>query len=391
MHVNNFLFAMSCHCEHSAAIHLHSHCGLDPQSTHGFLTKLSFLYKVGLIVYKTNYRRFSKLIMTKSSIHDVAKLAGVSTATVSHTINKTRFVSEDTKLRVQSAIDTLGYIPNVHARSLRTGRKKTIGFIVPDISNKFFASVIESVEEVVSEQKFHLIIANTRETKQRELAHLRYFASGVVDGLLLASTLGDYSECANIIPSSLPVVSVDRELNQAPYDSVTVNSFKSVHQGVLNLIGKGKKRIGFITGLPHLSTTIERLSAYEHAIIDGGLELDPSLITVGNSMENSAYICTKELLDAKCDAIVVSNGIMADDVIDYLNRKSIIIGTDVSLVCFYDYNKPAFRGMDIDIVEQPVVELGQQAGKRILNKIKHPDAAHQNIILSSNYIQNAEL
>ncbi|MDR0852915.1 MAG: LacI family transcriptional regulator [Clostridiales Family XIII bacterium] len=329
--------------------------------------------------------------MTKSSIHDVAKLAGVSTATVSHTINKTRFVSEDTKLRVQSAIDTLGYIPNVHARSLRTGRKKTIGFIVPDISNKFFASVIESVEEVVSEQKFHLIIANTRETKQRELAHLRYFASGVVDGLLLASTLGDYSECANIIPSSLPVVSVDRELNQAPYDSVTVNSFKSVHQGVLNLIGKGKKRIGFITGLPHLSTTIERLSAYEHAIIDGGLELDPSLITVGNSMENSAYICTKELLDAKCDAIVVSNGIMADDVIDYLNRKSIIIGTDVSLVCFYDYNKPAFRGMDIDIVEQPVVELGQQAGKRILNKIKHPDAAHQNIILSSNYIQNAEL
>jgi DNA-binding LacI/PurR family transcriptional regulator len=75
-------------------------------------------------------------------------------------------------------------------------------------------------------------------------------------------------------------------------------------------------------------------------------------------------------------------------VIDYLTRKSIIIGEDISLVCLYDYDKASFHGMHVDVVEQPVIELGEQAGNRILNKIKHPEAAHQNIILSSNYIQN---
>ena len=100
----------------------------------------------------------------KVTISDVAKLAGVSTATVSHTINNTRYVSDETKEKVYQAIKELGYTPDASARSFRTGKKKTIGFIVPDIANKFFATMIESVENYLAGHGYHLIIANTKRT-----------------------------------------------------------------------------------------------------------------------------------------------------------------------------------------------------------------------------------
>ena len=122
----------------------------------------------------------------KVTISDVARLAGVSTATVSHTINSTRYVSGETKEKVYRAIAELGYTPDASARSFRTGKKKTIGFIVPDISNKFFATMIESVENYLSAHGYHLIIANTKENPEREETNIRLLSAGLVDGLRAA-------------------------------------------------------------------------------------------------------------------------------------------------------------------------------------------------------------
>ena len=123
----------------------------------------------------------------KVTISDVAKLAGVSTATVSHTINNTRYVSNETKEKVYRAIEELGYTPDASARSFRTGKKKIIGFIVPDIANKFFATMIESVEKYLSANGYQLIIANTRENMDREETNIRLLTAGLVDGLLVAA------------------------------------------------------------------------------------------------------------------------------------------------------------------------------------------------------------
>ena len=146
----------------------------------------------------------------KVTISDVAKLAGVSTATVSHTINSTRYVSEETKEKVYQAIAQLGYTPDASARSFRTGKKKTIGFIVPDISNKFFATMIESVENTLSQAGYRLIIANTKENVEREENNLRLLSAGLVDGLLVASTMEDFQRFDSLIPAGFPVVLVDR-------------------------------------------------------------------------------------------------------------------------------------------------------------------------------------
>ena len=146
----------------------------------------------------------------KVTISDVARLAGVSTATVSHTINNTRYVSDETKEKVYQAIAELGYTPDASARSFRTGKKKTVGFIVPDISNKFFGTMIESVENYLSAQGYHLIIANTKEDADREEINIRLLTAGLVDGLLVASTMDDFERFDELIPAGFPVVLVDR-------------------------------------------------------------------------------------------------------------------------------------------------------------------------------------
>ena len=318
----------------------------------------------------------------KVTISDVAKLAGVSTATVSHTINSTRYVSGETKEKVYKAIAELGYTPDASARSFRTGKKKTIGFIVPDISNKFFATMIESVENYLSSHGYHLIIANTKENPEREENNVRLLAAGLVDGLLIASTMEDFSRFDALIPAGFPVVLVDRTFEVKRFPSVCVSNFQPIYRSVCRLAGKGDKRIGIIGGLPRLSSTKERIAAYREAVADCGLPQDEALIRFGNSMENSAQQCLDDLLEQKCDAIVVAQGLMI-----YLHEKGLQLSKDIDLVSFVDYdsNINHLYSSQMDCIVQPVEKLGEAAGEQILQRIETPDAPAFEQLLTSAY------
>lgn len=323
----------------------------------------------------------------KVTISDVARMAGVSTATVSHTINKTRYVSGETKDKVFRAIEALGYTPDASARSFRTGKKKTIGFIVPDISNKFFATMIESVEQCLSQEGYHLIIANTKEDMDREETNIRLLSAGLVDGLLIASTMDDFRRFDTLIPAGFPVVLVDRTFETKKYSSVCVSNFQPIYRSVCRLAGKGDKRIGIIGGIPRLSTTKERISAYEQAVADCGLPAEGDLIRYGNSMENSACGCLDELLEKGCDAVIVTNGLMASDTIMYLHRKGLQMARDIDLVSFVDYDSSFYQlfSGQMDSIVQPVEELGISAGEQILRRVEEPDAPIFEKVLASAY------
>lgn len=323
----------------------------------------------------------------KVTISDVAKLAGVSTATVSHTINNTRYVSSETKEKVYSAIAELGYTPDASARSFRTGKKKTVGFIVPDISNKFFATMIESVENYLSMHGYHLIIANTKEDMDREETNVRLLTAGLVDGLLIASTMDDFDRFDQMIPAGFPVVLVDRTFETKKYSSICVSNFQPIYRSVCRLAGKGDQRIGIIGGLPRLSTTKERISAYQQAVADCGLPDDSELIRYGDSMENSAQACLEELLEQKCDAIIVCQGLMASETMIYLHKKGYDLSRDIDLVSFMDYDSNLYQlySNQMDSIVQPVVELGEAAGEQILRRIEKPDAPIFEKVLTSAY------
>ena len=323
----------------------------------------------------------------KVTISDVAKLAGVSTATVSHTINNTRYVSNETKEKVYRAIEELGYTPDASARSFRTGKKKIIGFIVPDIANKFFATMIESVEKYLSANGYQLIIANTRENMDREETNIRLLTAGLVDGLLVASTMDDFQRFDSLIPAGFPVVLVDRIFDVKKYSSVCVSNFQPIYRSVCRLAGKGDRRIGITGGLPRLSSTKERISAYRQAMADCGLPEDEDLIQYGDSLENSACACLDELLERKCDAIIVCQGLMASETIIYLHQKGIRLGQDIDLVSFVDYDSDVYTlyANQMDAIIQPVEELGQSAGEQILKRVEEPDAPIFEKVLSSAY------
>lgn len=323
----------------------------------------------------------------KITISDVARLAGVSTATVSHTINNTRYVSAETKDKVYKAISELGYTPDASARSFRTGKKKTVGFIVPDISNKFFGTMIESVENYLSAHGYHLIISNTKEDAAREATNLRLLTAGLVDGLLVASTMEDFDRFAALIPAGFPVVLVDRVFETKTFSSICVSNFQPIYRSVCRLAGRGAKRIGIVGGLPRLSSTRERISAYKEAMADCGLPVDENLILYGNSMENSVQSCLDTLLEQKCDAIVVCQGLMASETIIYLHQKGLRLGEDIDLVSFVDYDTNLYQlySGQMDCIVQPVEELGQAAGEQILRRIEQPDAPVFEKVLTSAY------
>ena len=326
--------------------------------------------------------------MAKVSIRDVATPAGVSTATVSNVINNTRFVKEETRNLVLKSIDELHYSPNAAARSFKTGKRNMIAFIVPDISNPFFATLIEEVENVISKEGLSLLVINTKETKNREIESLKRLSSGIVDGFLIASTLENYSEMNGIVPEGLPVVLVDRLLAGAPYDTITVANYQAVSSSVEYLIKRGHKKIGFITGIPRISTTAERLEAYRDTMEKYDL-LKDSLICTGTSMTSLVTENLDALLKQGCTALVISNNLMAIEALTILSRRK--IRSEIELVGYKDSEQSQYGLQHMNLICQPVVELGRAAGRQLLERLKNPNMPVQKVLLQAEFQPAEEL
>lgn len=319
-----------------------------------------------------------------SSIRDVARLAGVSVATVSHVVNSTRFVAEKTRLKVQTAIDELQYSPNIVARQLKTGSHETVGFIVPDIANGYFATIIEEVEDVLQAHGVRLIVANTRERADRELDGLRMLSSGVVDGVVVASTVDDYQEIAAVLPRDFPVVLVDRRLRNAPVDVITTDNSAAIRAGVAALIARGHRRIGFMASVGHLSTTAERVQAYRRALRDHDLGVEEGLISYLESMIDPVQPSAETLLDNGCTAIVASNNVLTHKLLGVM-RAGALAAREVEIL---GYRDPANFGYPQDAaqrLEEPIGEMGRLAGEAILQRIADPVAAARHTVLLASY------
>lgn len=321
--------------------------------------------------------------MKKASIRDVAKLAGVSTATVSHALNGTRFVSEEIVQRVREAAQELQYTPNMAARGFRTGKANTIGFILPDISNHFFSSLVEIIENSLSKKGYHLILAITKENFQLEKQHLQYFSAGVTDGIILASAATDALEIEGVLPAGFPITFIDRCPDHLAWDNVTISSERAIFDAVSYLSKKGHQRIGFLSGLPSLSTTKERLGAYKMALKQNGLPLDEDMIRFGNSLAESTKTGTEELIRAGCTAIVVCNGLMTYEAQQYLWDRSEPLMEKVDIVGFKDEYRLAAGSA---FIAQPIEELGIRTAEQILYRIENAEAPIRETVLNSMFV-----
>ena len=204
--------------------------------------------------------------MKRATITDVAKLAGVSKSTVSHVINSTRFVEEETKQRVLGVIADLGYYPSLVARSLTTDRTGTIGVIVSDATNSFFGDVLRGIEDILQPLNYSLVVCNTDEILERENHYIDLLLRQRVDGIIAAATSQKW-EVLNRAPiQHTPVIFLDRAYEGLEGPFVGVDNQGGAYLGVKHLIDCGHREIGILAGFQRLSTMRERLAGYWQAL-----------------------------------------------------------------------------------------------------------------------------
>jgi LacI family transcriptional regulator len=338
--------------------------------------------------------------MARVRIKDVAEKAGVSTATVSHVINQTRFVSDETRQRVLEAIEALNYQPSAIARSLATNTTQTIGLVVSDITNPFFTAVARGVEDEINRNGYHTIFCNTDEDPAREDEYIRLLSARQIDGLIIAPT-GVYSErLIRMAEAELPIVLLDRDASGFEAPLVGVDNEGGAYQATKYLIELGHRRIGVLMGLESISTQVKRVDGYKRALQEAGVAIDQTLIVCADphfyanqasqislsvpapptfvtnlQMTPSAFYALQQLLDLpdRPSAIFVTNNQMTLGALHALKERKLRCPDDISLVSFDDHDWAPLFSPALTVVRQPTYELGQTAAKLLMQLINHQD------------------
>lgn len=319
---------------------------------------------------------------------DVARLAGVSPTTVSHIINKSRFVSEETRHRVLEAMRELNYQPNAIARSLRRKATHTIGLVISDISNPFFTGLVRGSEDVANKHGYSIILCNTDEDPEKERMYVAVLHQKQIDGLIIAPAAGDHGYLCKLIEDGYPVVFVDRYLEAVPADAVVVDNECAAYEAVMHLIRLGHRRIGMIGGVPGISSTTERASGYERALRESGIPVDRALIIEGNSRVNGGYNGLTALLSGPQPptAVFVVNNLMTIGAMLAIRDKGLRCPEDIAVVGFDDFEwASAFRPY-LTVVAQPVYKLGETATQVLIDRIRGRRRRPQKTVLPAKLV-----
>ncbi|WP_123043295.1 LacI family DNA-binding transcriptional regulator [Cohnella candidum] len=312
----------------------------------------------------------------RPGIKQVAELAQVSIATVSHVINNTRYVSNEIKQKVYSAMEQLDYRPNAVAQSLRSQKSNTIGLIVPilpsDTSNFFFMTVAQGIQSTLKKHGYQMLLSNnTTEELEEEKEQIKLFNSKLIDGLIIASIAEDVGYLNDIVRSRYPVVFIDRKPEGYNGDHVVADGYGGSFNAVKLLAEKGHRRIGFVTGTLGISTSNERLEGYKKALAEQGLPYDPSLVKVASPSFESGYECAERLLaEGGITALFIANNVLTMGVMGCLQEKKIRIPEDLAVVGFDDYDWTKITTPPLTVIRQPSFEIGEKAAEAMIKRIE---------------------
>lgn len=324
-----------------------------------------------------------------STLTDVARLAGVSTMTVSRVINDSGYASPEARARVNRAISELGYMPNVLARQLRSKRTKTIALVVTDIANPFFTTIARGVEDAARAQGYAVMFCNTDESEAQEIEYVRVLIQRQVDGVLLVPATDSSASLQLLHKHGLPVVVLDRRIHSGGVDEVRTDSEAGAHVAVRHLLDLGHRRIAVLTGPEAVSTAADRVAGYRRAMAEEGLEPDGELVIFGGYNETSGYEMTRRILDVRPQptALFAANNFIAFGAIRALREAGMSTPEDMSIAVFDDLPPGWVFDPFLTVVSQPAYEIGKQAAELMLERLagKAP-AESRTIVLPSELI-----
>lgn len=327
-----------------------------------------------------------------ATIKDVAKMAGVSTTTVSHVINKTRFVAKETEEAVMQAIKSLKYSPSAVARSLKVNTTKSIGMIVTTSESPYFAEIIHAVEDHCYRQGYSLFLCNTQNDPEKIKNHVEMLAKKRVDGLLVMCS--EYTQHSLDVLSgfsSVPMVVMDWGPN-VDTDIIEDNSFTGGYIATKHLIDCGHKAIGLIAGELDKTTAKTRYEGFVKAMNEANLPIHENWIMEGCFEPEDGYECMNKILsqDSLPTAVFCCNDVMALGAISAITEKGLRVPDDISIIGYDNIHSSRFYAPPLTTIHQSKSRLGAQAVnllfERIANKDndsheKHRIAIHPELVL----------
>lgn len=309
------------------------------------------------------------------TIKDVAKRAGVSTATVSHVINGTRRVLPETRDLVLSVVQDLNYRPSAIARGLTTSRNKTIGVVIADVTSPFFAMLLYDLERLLSRQGYNLFVCNTYEEVEREAYNLEQLLDKRVDGVIITPTGHDQTIYDEFHRLGTPLVFIDRKPKNAIGSFVGVDSLRASYDVTRYLLELGHERIGLISLIPETSAVAARVSGYLSALSDSGVCADPTLMTSSTFAVETAESAARELLTmpSRPTALIAGSHVATLGALQALTALDMHYPRDISLVCFDNSRWTGLMRPALTVMTKPIEELARVAVDTLLAAFVHAE------------------
>ncbi len=311
------------------------------------------------------------------TIKDIAKALGISTSTVSRALRDSYEISPETKALVLECAEKLNYKPNPAALSLKERRTRSLGVIVTEIANNFFSQAIDGIESIAYDRGYNVIITQSHESFDREVANLQFLASRSVDGLLVSvsTETNDMTHFKELHDKGFPIVFFDRITDEINTHMVMLDNYKATYEATEHLIRNGYKHIAAIANSEFLSNTNERLAGYREALIAHGITPNPDYVKhcFFGGLE------TPEVEDAvnkfftlkqKPDAIITTSEKLTTGCLRTLVRRRIRIPEDVALVGFSNTEVGELMHTPLTVVKQPASEMGRAATELLLQIVE---------------------
>jgi LacI family transcriptional regulator len=322
------------------------------------------------------------------TLKDVAEKAGVSTATVSHVINDTRYVSDELKAKVHRAMELLNYHPNAIARSLRRKRTHNIGMIVPDISYPFLGEVAKGVEDAGFERGYNVILCDSDGKLEREADYLELLQEKKVDGVIFVAAGESRSHVQALLDQGMPVVVCARQLAGLEVDEVIADNAGAGYQATEHLIGLGYRCVGCVAGPRDLGVSSKRVDGYRRALAHHDIPMREEWIAYASFQPRGGYEAMDELLalDEPPTAVFACSDLMAIGAICAASRKGLKVPQDMAIIGCDDIALAAFTNPSLSTVAQPKYEMGVVAVEMLVARIKDRSTALQRHLLPTQLV-----
>lgn len=323
------------------------------------------------------------------TIRDVARASGVSYATVSRVLSGYEFVKEATRSRVMEAVEDLGYVANLPARSLAGGRSRIIGLLVPNLDNSYVGTITQGIDQELARANYDLMLYTSHRQPSKESFYVSAIANGLTDGLLLIAPLVLTTYLDELREQNFPYVLIDQSDTTEKSCVVEATNWHGAYEATRYLNQLGHTRIAFVTGSLAVRSAIDRLHGYKAALADCDIPVREELVIEGDYQQQTGYEITKKLLksvDPLPTAIFAANDLSAFGAMDAAREQGLHIPKDISIIGFDDVPQASFVYPKLTTVRQPLEQMGRVAVKMLLEQIENQRRLPQRVALATQLV-----